>query len=412
MDLGCKEVNMFKKLFAFLLIPAMAIGVFIGCGKKHTLLDVESYYNNMVDKYSYNVSGESNVEKRSYIFDQRSTDGKVPGTSMKITYKGKLGKGIESIGSTYSSSVEYDTKLYNRYFALVNVEQKLLDWTYNYYTSWADNLYDSYALIKHDIKQDDVEKLYKKVKKLDEKIEEFVKAKDQVEDEINAITFGGAIDLTSFTYAFNDIIEASFDFVNAFKDFHVKYIWNTYTFGDNNETNKNLLDRLIDEAYLNMAQVIYYENVKSYEYRECDLNQLIQYAEVNNKNYVITGLLFKDDVKLNGDNNSVSVYYNTDKKLYSADDVKLAVNETYNSKLEQYLYYLKSYNQKISIYKDVYTKLNFYKYNQIRLGDGTMNLEDYKSTLSRVDVANLSLVENFATVTFISYVNEFVKIFE
>lgn len=411
MDLGYKEANMFKKLFAFLLIPAMAIGVFIGCGKKHTLLDVESYYNNMVDKYSYSVSGESNVEKRSYIFAQRSTDGKVPGTSMKITYKGGLGEGIESIGSLYSTSVEYDNKLYNRYYALVNVEQKLLDWTYNYYTSWADNLYDSYALIKHDIKQDDVEKLYKKVKKLDEKIEEFVKAKDQVEDEINAITFEGAIDLTSFTYAFNDIIEASFDFVNAFKDFHVKYIWNTYTFGENKETNKSLLDRLIDEAYLNMAQVIYYENVKAFEYLECDLNQLIEYAKDDYKDYVIAGLLFKDKVKLSPEGDvDVSVYKNG--KLYSANDVNLDVSETYNSKLEQYLYYLKSYNQKISIYKDVYTKLNFYKYNQIRLGDGTMNLEDYKSTLSRVDVANLSLVENFATVTFISYVNEFVKIFQ
>lgn len=411
MDLawGC---NMFKKLFAFLLIPAMAIGVFIGCGKKHTLLDVQSYYNNMVGKYSYTVAGEANVEKRSYIFGQRGSDGKVPGTSMVVSYKGKLGTGLNTIGTNYDVSDWTDTDLYNRYFALVNIEQKLLDWTYNYYTTWSDNLYSNYALIKHDVKQDDVEKLYKKVKQLDDKIAEFIKEKTKAEDEINAITFEGAINLTSFTYAFNDLIEASFDFVNAFKNFHVKYVWNTYTFGDNAETNKLLLDRLIDEAYLNMAQVIYYENVKSYEYRECDLNSIVKYAENSElKKYVNVGLLYKTSITSEPCYDIKKSAYKSNGKMYEASNVTLTVGQNYNTKLENFIYYLKAYNQKINIYKDVYTKLNYYKYNQIRLGDGTMDLDEYKSSLNRLDRANLSLVEDFSTGTFIKFVNSFVEIF-
>lgn len=387
----------------------MAIGVFIGCGKKHTLLDVQSYYNNMVEKYSYDVTGESNVEKRSYIFAQRSSDGKVPGTSMVISYTGKLGKGLERITSSYNSEGLEDVELYSRYFALVNIEQKILDWTYNYYTSWADNLYGSYDLIKHDVEKDDVEKLYKKLKNLNEKIEEFVVEKNKAEDEINAITFEGAINLTSFTYAFNDLIEASFDFVNTFKNFHVKYIWDTYTFGENEDTNKLLLDRLIDEAYLNMAQVIYYENVKAYEYRECDLNSVVKYAtSTDNKQYVDVALLFSD---------KTNPCYKVDKsmykngKMYGSDNVALTTGQTYNEKLENFIYYLKAYNQKINIYKDVYGKINFYKYNQIRLGDGTVNLNEYKSSLSRLDRANLSLLEDFASGTFIKFVNSFAEIF-
>lgn len=400
---------MIKKIFAFLLIPAMAIGVFVGCGKKHTLLDVKSYYNNMVDKYSYNVSGESTVEKRSYIFDQRSTDGKVPGTSMYIRYEGKLGKGLAKITNVYNDEGWDSTDLYNRYFALVNIEQKLLDWTYNYYTSWADNLYDSYSLIKHDIKQDDVENLYEKVKDLDDAIEDFIKEKSKAEDEINAITFEGAINLTSFTYAFNDLIEASFDFVNAFKNFHVKYVWNTYTFGDNVETNDRLLNRLIDEAYLNMAQVIYYENVKAFEYLECDLNQLVEYAE-ENEEYIVAGLLYKTGTPCKDIEKSVLNKYGV---LHTSADVKEnMVGQTYNDSLKEYIYYLKAYNQKINIYKEVYSDFNFYKYNQIRLGNGAVDLDEYKSSLGRLDGANLSLIENFSLGTFVSYVNKFASIFK
>ncbi len=387
----------------------MAIGVFIGCGKKHTLLDIQSYYNNMVEKYSYDVTGEANVQKRSYIFGQRSSDGKVPGTSMVISYNGKLGKGLEDITNSYNSEGWEDVELYNRYFALVNIEQKILDWTYNYYTSWADNLYGSYDLIKHDVKKDDVEKLYNKVKNLDSKIAEFVVEKTKAEDEINAITFEGAINLTSFTYAFNDLIEASFDFVNTFKNFHVKYIWDTYTFGENEDTNKLLLDRLIDETYLNIAQMIYYENVKAYEYRECDLNTIVKHAiETEKREYVNVALLYSGDNNPSKDINK-SMYIGGN--LYSSANVKLTVGQTYNEKLENFIYYLKAYNQKINIYKDVYAKLDFYKYNQIRLGDGTVNLNEYKSSLSRINRANLSLVEDFSTITFINYVNSFAGIF-
>ncbi len=409
---------MLKKIFAFLLVPAMAIGMFIGCGKKHTLLDVQKYYNNMVEKYSEAVVGDLNKEKMSYVFAQRTSDGKVPGTLMYITYKGALGKGLNDISS--GTNNVSDKNLYNRYYALVYVEQKLLDWIYRYYTNWSEKLYASYDLIKHDIKQNDVENLYKKLEKLDEQIGKFITEKTKAEDEINAISFEGAINLTSFTYAFNDLIETSFDFVNAFKDFHVKYVWNTYTFGKDKDTNLLLLNRLIDEAYLNMAQVVYLENVKAFEYSECDLNELIKLTSGLNQQYVIAGLLFKTGTNPCFDiNKSV---YKSDNTYFSADDVVLKqtgtteagekIYEDYNTKLEKFVYYLKAFNQKVNIYKNVYSKLDFYKYNQIRLGFGTMDLKTYKESLGRVDKANVSLVENFATQTFTYFVNSFVGIFD
>ena len=399
----------------------MAIGMFVGCGKKHTLLDVQKYYNNMVEKYSETVAGDINVEKKSYVFAQRASDGKVPGTSMRITYKGALGKGLEKIGLNYDETAISDENLYNRYYALVNIEQKLLDWTYRYYTNWSEKLYASYDLIKHDVKQNDVENLYKKLEKLDDQIGKFITEKSKAEDEINAISFDGAINLTSFTYAYNDLIEASLDFVSAFKNFHVKYVWDTYTFGKDDDTNLLLLNRLIDEAYLNMAQVIYFENVKAFEYSECDLNDIVKLAkDTSNKEFVIVGLLFKT-----GDNpckNIKKSVYKSENVYRGAGDVSLKllgtneagenIYENYNTKLENYIYYLKAFNQKVNIYKSVYSKLDFYKYNQVRLGFGTMDLKTYKESLSRVDKANVSLVESFATQTFVYFVNNFVGIFD
>lgn len=418
---------MFKKIFAFLLIPTMAIGVFLGCGKKHTLIDIKNYYDNMVVKYSYAVEGEQNVERRSYIFAQRSSDGKVPGTAMYITYKGDLSN-IKNVTSDYdiegNGFLQNDDDLYNRYYALVNIEQKLLDWIYRYYTNWSENLYASNDLTKYDFKQKDIEDLYKKLKKLDSVIADFVTEKTKTEEEINAITFEGAINLTSFTYAFNDLIEASFDFVNTFRDVHTKYIWNSYVFGSDEDTNKLLLNKLIDETYLNMAQVIYLENVKAFEYSECDLAKLVDLIQNNNvteiNDWLCADLLYKK----NGLNNAgyQKGVYKSNGDYYTADDVELKlvstdgqgndVYETYNDKLEQFIYYLKAFNQKIDIYKKVYSDLNFYKYNQVRLGFGTTDVQTYKVSLDRVDSANLSLIENFTSVTFEYYVNNFIAIFE
>lgn len=410
---------MLKKILAVLLVPTMMLGIFVGCGKKHTLLDVGKYYDRMVDKYSYDVEGDELTTKRSYIFAQ---SGETPGTSMHISYKGALGTGLSTIGSLYGVPADMDTELYNRYFALVNVEQKLLDWTYRYYTNWADKLYDSYKLIKDKIKQSDVENLYKKLEKLDNQIGKFIKEKSKAEDEINAISFEGAINLTTFTYAFNDLIEASLDFVMAFKDFHVKYVWDTYTFGDDKSINKLLLDRLIDEAYLNMATVIFYENVKAFEYAECDLNNIIQMANNGYKNqYVFINLLYssvdKPCANING-----AVYSNSNLAYYKSNDVVLAVAdtddegnkiyETYNEALKNYVHYLKAFNQKINIYKSVYSKINFYKYNQVRLSLAANNdLNSYKASLSRLNSANLSLLENFTQTTFVNFVNSFTEIF-
>ena len=411
---------MLKKILGVLLIPAMVIGVFAGCGKKHTLSDVNKLYTHIVDKYSY----EENGEKKSYFFNSvvatdENGQKEVPGVALEINYKGELGKYLPNNITNNIALKVSDPKLYNRYYALGYIEQKLLDWTFNYYENWAANLYASEELIE-DVEQDDIENLYTKLENLDEAIGDFAAEKSKAEDEINAITFDGAINLTSFTYYFNDLIEASFDFVNAFRDVHVKYIWNTYTFGDNNEQNKLLLDRMIDEAYLNIAQIIYLENVKVFEYSECDLNALIE--EIDSGGYsedIISPLL----TKISSLDNGKAALLDADAKMYESDDINLLKNykydaaldanvpETYNDRLEDYVYYLKAFNQKVGIYKKVYADFDMYEYNQVRLGLSTIDIDTYVNSLDRVEKANLVLLQDFARETFANYIETFSKIF-
>ena len=58
---------MLKKILGVLLIPAMIIGVFAGCGKDHTLSDVNKLYNHMVDKYSYDIEGDAGNKASNFF---------------------------------------------------------------------------------------------------------------------------------------------------------------------------------------------------------------------------------------------------------------------------------------------------------------------------------------------------------
>lgn len=413
---------MIKKIFGFLLIPVLMVGVFAGCGKKHTLSDVEKLYNHIVDKYSYDVKNDLFKEKDSYLFESVvdvENEKEIVGVAMKIEYKGQLATYLPNI-ETNEALKNSDSKLYNRYYALVYIEQKLLDWTFNYYKNWSSNLYENEELLKNELEQEDIENLYTKLENLDKAIESFDYEKSKAEDEIDAISFDGAINLTSFTYYYNDLIEATFDFVNAFRDVHVKYIWDTYTFGENAEQNKLLLERLIDEAYLNMAQIIYLENVKSFEYSECDLNSLLELINggSTSKN-IISPLL----TSVNTLENGKLAVLNAQGKMFEADDIVLVedyredkvnggfIAETYNDRLEDYVYYLKAFNQKAGIYKKVYSEFDVYEYNQIRLGLGRVDFNTYNNSLNRIERANLALLQDFVNETFDDYINAFSKVF-
>ena len=411
---------MLKKILGILLIPTMVISIFAGCGKDHNLADVKKLYNRMIDKYSYEVDA-ANQEKDSYFFKTIVVGDKaMPGVKLEIKYKGELAK-VHQLENSYASLKDDDKNLYNRYYALVAIEQRLLDWIYNYYDNWDDNLYESEKISK-DVKKSDVEKLYKNLKKLDKAIGKFAVEKSKAEDEIDSISFEGAINLTSFTYAFNDLIEASLNFVNTFRDIHVKYIWNTYTFGENVGANKTLLNRIIDEAYLNMAQVIYYENVKTFEYSECDLNPLIQLVDETVYSEEIIYPLLNEATALKNGKSAVLVSAAGGARMFNAEDVVLNPNkstdangdpvaETYDDRLQDYIYFLKAFNQKVNIYKRVYKDFDIYEYNQVRLGLGAVNFETYVNGLDRVERANLALLQDFANETFADYAENFAKIF-
>ncbi len=425
MDLAYLEVSMLKKIFGVLLIPILMVGVFAGCGKKHTLSDVHKLYTHIVDKYSYAVENNDLKEKDSYFFESvvnSDTEKETTGVSLDIEYKGELAEFLPDIASN-SALKTSDPKLYNRYYALIYIEQKLLDWTFNYYKNWAPNMYASEELLKNDLEQEDVDNLYSKLEKLDEAIEAFSAEKSKAEDEIDAISFDGAINLTSFTYYYNDLIEASFDFVNTFRDMHVKYIWDTYTFGDNAEQNKLLLNRMIDEAYLNIAQIIYLENVKAFEYSECDLNPLLSLIDGGDYSQIIVSPLLTSVNKLANGKEAVLKNRSGVVDFYRADDIVLKtdykydatsdkyVAETYNDRLVDYIYYLKAFNQKVGIYKKVYSEFDVYEYNQVRLGFSATDMDTYVNSLDRVERANMVLLQDFSNETFANYIENFVKIF-
>lgn len=364
-----------KKLLSLILITIVSVSIFFGCSSYNIngISDIKNEYVKLVEQYKaetseYDVFGESlNDTSKTLIINYKNAD-----ISNKIN------------ASSPSSEIDL------RYSALSKINQRLLLYIFRYYEKWSANFYEN---AEGKLAKSELTNFYEKFLAMKNEINNFINSIDTFENEI--ILFGVnsplKLTLTSYTYKYNMLIEKSLDFVKTFRDYHVKYVFTS------NSANYNSAQRLIDEYYLNLAEIVYYENVKCFNYENgnsgtCDLLYVMSEFKNNPANKFI---LF-DEIQNPILSLKTSIAQNLANSEYK-DGAEQIINNA--------IYFSNAFSQNLITYGLVYNDLDYFELTQYKFGVVSGSLNSYLSRFNEKENSAYTIIStmlNYVTPSYIS----------
>ena len=405
---------MLKKILSLFMIPLFALSLLVGCDSGKSVDDIKNYYASMKQKYvTETKTGDTSVYN-SLLFEKVS--GQEFKDNITIQYENELGERLNPTADSDLTRIakkipsdmpDYcdDANLYYRYYALVYVQQPILNAIFNYYNNWSSNFYDGMKLVdEKSLDQEDLDKIYEKLVELDEQLEKFAVARDKFQNDVNVLGFGGVNRsvVTTYTMEVNDLIEKSYAFVNEFKNAHVKYIWDGVAYSSKEKVGTiDCLNRYVDEANLNMAYAIY-TYVKGFEASECDLSWFIKEHEGKYQEELLKSWVDIDEFKLQY------------KIVDSVDKITTSQAEAEKSAIDKFVYARQTFNQKFRVFNEIYPQVNLNAYLRVLYNidssNSSQNIEAYINQLGEVERANLNLLINFYNETFENYETQLLSI--
>lgn len=374
-----------KGYYSLLALPLVATMFLAGCGKttrnalelKTLHAETVSAYDNGTTNTYFKKTGSAETEEKDYFVVQYN----------------------EGITNYQNSTNEEDksTDLYKRYNQLKSVYGRTMSLAYAYYADFRNVFYENIESKKPDAKE--LTELYDRLKTFQRELASFNANKLDLERETELFGAGSSIigaSVDKFNYSYTNLIKVTLNFVNYFKDLHVKYFYS-----EDQTIDKSYALRVYDEGLLSMANYIYkgYLNslVKNGTAKVLDLLDAKQsvgtlFNPEKNKqlNYII----------VTGNNSCVTLKENFLNSLDNGDETNINAVKDYESQLNMFNRYFKLYNK-------VYDKVDMEKYNTFRFNtDSTYNSsvaddneEKYLNSLSVVDSANARVMINFEKET-------------
>lgn len=374
-----------KGYYSLLALPLVATMFLAGCGKtsrnalelKTLHAETVSAYDNGTTNTYFKKTGSAETEEKDYFVVQYN----------------------EGITKYQNSTNEEDksTDLYKRYNQLKSVYGRTMSLAYAYYADFRNVFYENIESKKPDAKE--LTELYDRLKTFQRELASFNANKLDLERETELFGAGSSIigaSVDKFNYSYTNLIKVTLNFVNYFKDLHVKYFYS-----EDQTIDKSYALRVYDEGLLSMANYIYkgYLNslVKNGTAKVLDLLDAKQsvgtlFNPEKNKqlNYII----------VTGNNSCVTLKDNFLNSLDNGDETNINAVKDYESQLNMFNRYFKLYNK-------VYDKVDMEKYNTFRFNtDSTYNSsvaddneEKYLNSLSVVDSANARVMINFEKET-------------
>ena len=350
-----------KKILSVLL-SILAVFMFVGCSEPKTPSELKSLYE------STKKIGKGELEISNLFSDSSRPN------SITIYYPEK----IASIINLRTS----DGNIKNKYYMSLAIQQQILSNIYKFYEEHNEVFYRNITSKEFD--KDDMNNLYNSLNELNSCLSdfyidyyEFVSiANDGVSDVLNA-------KIKLYSFELNKVIDKSFDFMYNFIDFYDKYC-----IENKDKTNLNYLDYSLDKSLVDISYVVYLENVKSFnsyvgDSGSCEVFNII---ETNIRKYDLTSMLLEFELS-----EEVKTNISTENNLYNST----------KKKIEEYFYFNEIFEQKLISYKIIYNDIDFYEYNNYRMGlVNGITYNNYLQTLSQSEISNITLVENFIDITF------------
>lgn len=354
-----------KKFLSILLLPLFALVLLCGCGTDRSVADIKNEYLEMITTMQTNCK-------------ELFSDSVRP-NSIVISYPSMIQEAIEN--TSYSNDIQ-------KQFRGIYYQQQVLDKIFAYYENNNENFYTKAS--SADIKKEELNALFDSTRNLKTTVNAFV-------DYYKTFTSNNVSDmmefnLISYSYRLNGVIEASFDFINKFHDMNVKYCVENF-----NVYSPTSLQLYIDKAYVDIAQVVYLENIKAFNYSVgsngvCDLSGIVGNTSEFN---ILDKLTTKGNIKA------------TILEGISNDDTE--VKNTLNT----FCYVRDVFNQRVNSYMNTYNSLDMFNIVQYRFGlNGSVDYSHYLNSLSPSDHALVDMMDKFVGDTFVEYENKLSLIIE
>ena len=414
-----------SKLLSFLLLPVLAVGALAGCSSSkvsttpyNTFINMQLNYGNAegrVNRTDYQRPVFSSATNSLYYVKEVSSDedaenvGKYDiqyllapqynvsllnaDNQTKIRNKETLMNGTQTVLATTS-------KVFQGYYGILKVQDSIANGVYNYYNNWANRFY--YSIAKCKVDKNEVKEFNKRMDNLVNVTRAFNNAKRVFETSCttasgtNVHTFV----FNSFAKVYNDFIECSINFVDYFKTLHLKYVIGDNAYVISEQAGSDSVQRIKDEAILNIAKVLYYENLKSANYSDCNLSDLTKDLVESENADALTNKYAK--VLFKYLNKTTSTLNKSDGAIWVANGAALdaLVDETVFKAINL------SFNQKYWLYKKVYDSVDMYAYNRARSGYGNVTKEAFINTQSAELKTKYSFIDDFFSYTFSEYANK------
>lgn len=374
-----------KGYYSLLALPLVATMFLAGCGKTtRNALELKTLHAETVSAYD---NGTTNTYFKKISLTE---------TEEKDYFVVQYNEGITNYQNS-TNEEDKSTDLYKRYNQLKSVYGRTMSLAYAYYADFRNVFYENIESKKPNAKE--LTELYDRLKTFQRELASFNANKLDLERETELFGAGSSIigaSVDKFNYSYTNLIKVTLNFVNYFKDLHVKYFYS-----EDQTIDKSYALRVYDEGLLSMANYIYkgYLNslVKNGTAKVLDLLDAKQsvgtlFNPEKNKqlNYII----------VTGNNSCVTLKDNFLNSLDNGDETNINAVKEYESQLNMFNRYFKLYNK-------VYDKVDMEKYNTFRFNtDSTYNSsvaddneEKYLNSLSVVDSANARVMINFEKET-------------
>lgn len=376
-----------KKFYSLLILPLIAVFCLFGCGTDRTTTEIKAVYSQMVDTYV--INSESN-----WYFEKPVNSTEY--TKMYVTYDNEYGFNDAVLGK-FESSVSDDLEL--RYTQLTSVYARTLLMAYNYYTNWNELFFANIDSKNPDA--DDLTELYDRLVDFRRQLEKFNTSKLNIEREVKLLGINSelvAAKIDAFNNEYNNLISKVLNFVNYFKDLHVKYFYS-----DTDVVDGSYAKRAYDEAILSLANFIYKDYLQA-----LSKNGTVQLISIDNaisSSYNIfndTSFLTTKISQVQTDG-KVGLSKLSSTVINALNDPNNANNQGAVSAVNQFVVSLNTFNQYFNLYNKVYGKVSMESFNNYRFKinggfdgkDATEKHENYIETLSPVDAANVNVLVDF-----------------
>lgn len=364
-----------KKLIALILIVCSSLSLFIACGNPNkTIEQVQNRYQEMVNTYK--------TEKVEFFGDTSAKQSKT--IVVKFNEPEVRGK----IASSNNDEVTL------RFRALNDIQANLLKFIFRYYENWNESFYEN--LKSYDYEQKELNALFEKIENLDNALKNFQSIKDTFEADIIMLNVEGSevAIINQFAYEYNKVIEKSIEFVDYFRSFHLKTIFG----GDTKITNVNSGQRLLDEAYLNLAKYVYYSNVDVYNYSIgkngiCDQLDLMKNSA--------SKFVFIDALQIRLSDLGSNITNELCQTIF---------DDTLTNKLDNIDYNSSLFKQSLNIYLSLQDNLDYYTLLRVELGliEG-ISINDYVENFNideSIAYQNRMYMVDFLYPEYINLINE------